>query len=644
MESFLYDYAWLIPLFPLLAALFIGIGLISFRNATQSLRRDLGFVSLFFVGLSVLFSFALLFSQIQGASPYEWEFEWLHMNNFVLELGYLVDPLSSLLLVVVSTVAFLVLIYTDGYMSMDEGYLRFFGYLSLFTSSMLGLVLSPNLIQIYIFWELIGVCSYLLIGFWFTRATAGEACQKAFVTNRIGDFGLMLGILGFYWLTKSFHFDEIAIRIETLCIEQPELILWGTLFAFFVFLGPVSKSAQFPLHVWLPDAMEGPTPISALIHAATLVAAGVFLVGRMFPIFSQFPILMNIIAWTGGLTAFLGASIATTQVDLKKGLAYSTVSQLGYMMMAMGVGSYSAGVFHLITHAYSKALLFLGSGSVIHGMEGAIGLSPFQNQNMNNMGGLRKKMPITAITFLIGTLSICGFPPFACFWSKDAILSILFETNPILGFIAWGTAGLTSFYMFRIYFLTFEGTYRGPDFSRVKESSFMMVFPLMVLTIPTLTLGLTGTPFNNVFQEFLEGGLPEETESWVSFLSMAGSSVFVGTLGFFLSFRTYFKGEISRSQLADQNQPLYQFSFNKWYIDEAYQVLFVEGNRKLAKSILYFDHYFVVGVVYLRGVSVFFTGESLRYTETGRVQFYGSTILVGFLSFLLFLNFQVSLF
>jgi NAD(P)H-quinone oxidoreductase subunit 5 len=277
-------------------------------------------------------------------------------------------------------------------------------------------------------------------------------------------------------------------------------------------------------------------------------------------------------------------------------------------------------------------------------MEGAIGLSPFQNQNMNNMGGLRKKMPITSATFLIGTLSICGFPPFACFWSKDAILSVLFETNPILGILAWGTAGLTSFYMFRIYFLTFEGNYRGPDFSRVKESSFMMVLPLMILTIPTLILGLTGTPFNNLFQGFLEGGLPEETESWVAFLTMAGSSVFIGTLGFFLSFLTYFKGEINRHQLAEQNQSLYQFSLNKWYIDEAYQVLFVEGNRKLAKIVLYCDQYFVDGLVNLTGLSVFFTGESLRYTETGRVQFYGSTILLGFLSFLLFLNLQVSLF
>lgn len=639
MEQLLYQYAWLIPVFPLFSAFLMGVGLISFRQATLSLRRDLSFFTIFSLGLSLLLSLGIFYFQFQGTSSYLWEVEWLSTQNFSLELGYFIDPLTATMLVVVSSVAFLVMIYTDGYMSYDQGYVRFFAYLSLFTASMLGLVLSPNLIQVYIFWELIGLCSYLLIGFWFTRATAGDACQKAFVTNRVGDFGLMLGILGFYWLTKSFHFNEIALRLEGLVHQDPNLASLGILFSLLLFLGPVSKSAQFPLHVWLPDAMEGPTPISALIHAATLVAAGVFLVGRLFPIFEQFDLVMNTIAWIGCLTAFLGATIATTQVDLKKGLAYSTVSQLGYMMMAMGVGSYSAALFHLVTHAYSKALLFLGSGSVIHGMEGAVGFSPYVNQNMNNMGGLRKKMPITAATFLIGTLSICGFPPFACFWSKDSILGALFETNPMIWLFAWLTAGLTSFYMFRIYFLTFEGEYRGPNPDSVKESGSAMLFPLIVLTVPTVLLGFLGNPFDNRVQAFLENQ-PAEVESWVTFLTMAGSSIGIGLIGFFFSFFVYYKCSISRISLANLNPSLYEFSRNKWYIDDLYDQVIVKGNRKLAKGVLFFDQYFVDGLVNFTGIFVFFTGEGLRYTETGRYQFYGSTILVTLLSFFGFLAFQ----
>jgi NAD(P)H-quinone oxidoreductase subunit 5 len=631
MEQLLYRYAWLIPVFPLISSLVMGIGLISFREATQSLRRDLAFLTIGLLGISVIHSFGILYFQLNEGSPYKYLVEWVVNRDFSLELGYFIDPLSSVMLIVVSTVAFLVMIYTDGYMSYDTGYVRFFSYLSLFTSSMLALVLSPNLTQVYIFWELIGMCSYLLIGFWFTRSTAGDACQKAFVTNRVGDFGLLLGILGFYWLTKSFEFSEIALRLEVLLNAQAIPVELGVLFALLVFMGPISKSAQFPLHVWLPDAMEGPTPISALIHAATLVAAGIFLTARMFPVFEQFETVMNFIAWTGGVTAFLGATIAVTQVDLKKGLAYSTVSQLGYMMMALGVGSYSAGLFHLVTHAYSKALLFLGSGSVIHGMEGVLGFNPAKNQDMNLMGGLRKKMPITSITFLIGTLSICGFPPFACFWSKDEILADLFNANIYLWFIAWFTAGLTSFYMFRIYFLTFEGSFRGyiPESNlnaEVKESSTAMVLPLVVLTIPTVFIGFAGTPFHNYVSEFLEGAY-EQKFDWIEFLTMAGSSIAIGVIGFTLAFFTYYKSSIDSQKFANENMGLYKFSRNKWYFDDLYGELFVRGNRIFAKQVLMFDQYFVDGIVNLTGLAVFFTGEGLRYVETGRVQFYGVTIV-----------------
>ncbi|HEY9862180.1 MAG TPA: NADH-quinone oxidoreductase subunit L, partial [Candidatus Obscuribacterales bacterium] len=396
----IYQYAWLIPVLPLLGAMIVGLGLISFSQTTAHLRRVSATFIVSLIGAAMVLSFALLWSQLQGHETYTQMIDWAAAGNFQLAMGYTIDHLTSLMLVIVTTVAFLVMIYTDGYMAHDPGYVRFYAYLSLFSSSMLGLVISPNLVQVYIFWELVGMCSYLLIGFWFDRKAAADACQKAFVTNRVGDFGLLLGILGLFWATNSFEFDVIGDRLQELTASGSLSAGLAALFAVLVFLGPVAKSAQFPLHVWLPDAMEGPTPISALIHAATMVAAGVFLIARMFPVFEGIPLVMNVIAWTGAFTAFLGATIAITQNDIKKGLAYSTMSQLGYMVMAMGAGAYTAGLFHLMTHAYFKAMLFLGSGSVIHGMEAVVGHDPAYAQDMRLMGGLRKYMPITGLTFL----------------------------------------------------------------------------------------------------------------------------------------------------------------------------------------------------------------------------------------------------
>lgn len=407
----IYQYAWLIPVLPLAGAMIVGLGLLSFSQTTNSLRQANAVFVVSLLGASMVLSFALLWSQIHGHPPYIQTFEWATAGNFHLSMGYTIDHLTTLMLAIVTTVAFLVMIYTDGYMAHDPGYVRFYAYLSLFSSSMLGLVVSPNLVQIYIFWELVGMCSYLLVGFWFDRKAAAEAAQKAFVVNRVGDFGLLLGILGLYWATESFDFEVIGLRLGQLTESGSLSVGLASLLAILVFLGPVAKSAQFPLHVWLPDAMEGPTPISALIHAATMVAAGVFLIARMFPVFEDLPDVMSVIAWTGAFTAFLGASIAITQNDIKKGLAYSTISQLGYMVMAMGVGAYSAGLFHLMTHAYFKAMLFLGSGSVIHGMETVVGHDPALAQDMRMMGGLRQYMPITALTFLIGCLAISGIPP-----------------------------------------------------------------------------------------------------------------------------------------------------------------------------------------------------------------------------------------
>nr|CUA65875.1 NADH dehydrogenase subunit 5 [Dianthus gratianopolitanus]CUA66379.1 NADH dehydrogenase subunit 5 [Dianthus gratianopolitanus] len=453
----IYQYAWIIPFIPLPVPLLIGVGLLLFPAVTKNLRRMWAFSSISLLTIAMIFSMTLSIQQINSNSIYQYVWSWTINNDFSFEFGYLIDPLTSIMSVLITTVAILVLIYSDNYMYHDGGYLRFFAYMSFFNTSMLGLVTSSNLIQIYIFWELVGMCSYLLIGFWFTRPIAANACQKAFVTNRVGDFGLLLGILGLYWVTGSFYFRDL-FQIFTNLIKNNEVnLLFCILCTLFLFAGAVAKSAQFPLHVWLPDAMEGPTPISALIHAATMVAAGIFLAARLFPLFIVIPYILYGIAFIGIITLFLGATLALAQKDIKRSLAYSTMSQLGYMMLALGMGSYRAALFHLITHAYSKALLFLGSGSLIHSMETLVGYSPDKSQNMVLMGGLTKHLPITKTAFLIGTLSLCGIPPLACFWSKDEILNDSWLYSPILALIAYFTAGLTAFYMFRIYLLTFDG-------------------------------------------------------------------------------------------------------------------------------------------------------------------------------------------
>nr|YP_010361474.1 NADH-plastoquinone oxidoreductase subunit 5 [Cratoxylum arborescens]UNQ87034.1 NADH-plastoquinone oxidoreductase subunit 5 [Cratoxylum arborescens] len=452
-----YQYLWIILFITLPVTILIGGGLLLFPQATKKLRRIWAFPNVLVLSIVMVFSTRLFFYQIDSSSIYHYVWSWTINNDFSLEFGLLIDSLSSILSILISTVGILVLFYSDNYMSHDQGYLRFFAYMSLFNTSMLGLVTSSNLIQIYIFWELVGMCSYLLIGFWFTRPIASNACQKAFVTNRVGDFGLLLGILGLYWLTGSFEFQDLFAIVNNLIYNNEVNVLFVFLCTILVFSGALTKSAQFPLHIWLPDAMEGPTPISALIHAATMVAAGIFLVARLFPLFKVLPYLMNLIALIGIITVLLAATLALAQKDIKRSLAYSTMSQLGYMMLALGMGSYRAALFHLITHAYSKALLFLGSGSIIHSMEALVGYSPDKSQNMSLMGGLIKHVPITRIAFLLGTLSLCGIPPLACFWSKDEILNDSWGYSPIFAIIAYFTAGLTAFYMLRVYLLTFEG-------------------------------------------------------------------------------------------------------------------------------------------------------------------------------------------
>nr|YP_635794.1 NADH dehydrogenase subunit 5 [Chara vulgaris]Q1ACF3.1 RecName: Full=NAD(P)H-quinone oxidoreductase subunit 5, chloroplastic; AltName: Full=NAD(P)H dehydrogenase subunit 5; AltName: Full=NADH-plastoquinone oxidoreductase subunit 5 [Chara vulgaris]ABA61924.1 subunit 5 of NADH-plastoquinone oxidoreductase [Chara vulgaris]WAP91359.1 NADH dehydrogenase subunit 5 [Chara vulgaris] len=649
---FHYQSSWLIPMLPFLSAFVAGFGLISFRLPTRSLRHLYGLISTITVFFSMIISMNLLWKYIIGHSNYCFLFPWIVNDNISLKLGFFIDPLSSLMLFLVTSVAVLVMSYSHGYMSHDQSYVRFFAYLSLFTASMLGLVLSPNLFQIYIFWELVGMCSYLLIGFWFTRPNAASACQKAFITNRIGDFCLLLGILGLYWFTNSFDFITVTKRTEEIISNNNSHLYFFIFCSFLLFCGPIAKSAQFPLHIWLPDAMEGPTPISALIHAATMVAAGIFLVARLFPLFQLFPSIMNLITCIGILTAFLGSTIALSQIDLKKSLAYSTISQLGYMMVAMGIGSYKAGLFHLVTHAYSKALLFLGSGSVIHNLEPLLGYNPENNQNLVFMGGLGKSMPITRFTFLIGTLSLCGVPPFACFWSKDEIIADAWKYNFNLGLIAWITAGLTGFYMFRVYLLAFEGDFRGIIFlnknnlkstKEVHESNLYMLIPLIILSFLSLFIGFISTPFHDYLYIFLDSPIVYDNETSYFQILLNFSSIGVALIGMIIAYSIYAYNNISidfgffKRSLKKIYFEFYQFSFSKWYIEVFYHSLFLSGTRNLAQLLFYLDQWLFDGVVNLTGISTLLGGQSLKYKESGRVSSYLFSILIGALVLFFFL-------
>ncbi len=652
------EIAWLIPVFPLIGAVLSGLGLISINKKINNSREIVSVGLISFVGISAVISYKALIEQVNGYQSVEKLFVWANAGDFTIPMGFVLDPLGSVMLALVTTITLLVMIYSHGYMAHDKGYVRFFTYLALFSSSMMGLIVSPNLLEIYVFWELVGMCSYLLVGFWYDRDGAAHAAQKAFVVNRVGDFGLLLGILGLFWATNSFDFNEIATGISQ-SISDHSIPIWAALLlCFLVFLGPMAKSAQFPLHVWLPDAMEGPTPISALIHAATMVAAGIFLVARLQPLYSIFPSIQFIIALVGTITCFLGASIALTQMDLKKGLAYSTVSQLGYMMLAMGCGAPVAGIFHLVTHACFKAMLFLGSGSVIHAMEEVVGHQPVLAQDMRLMGGLRKKMPYTATTFLIGCVAISGIPPLAGFWSKDEILGNAFISFPAFWFVGFLTAGMTAFYMFRLYFLTFEGDFRGEnkelqkelliasktnldeenevdheEHGSIHESPWSMTFPLVFLAVPSVIIGFMGLPWDSKIANLLD---PEEAETAAKafelkeFLPLAIASVLIASAGIIIAYQAYFVKKINLSVLFAEKFPsINSFLSNKWYLDDINEKLFVKGSRKLAKEVLEVDSKVVDGVVNLTGLVTLGSGEGLKYFETGRAQFYALIVFGG---------------
>jgi NADH-quinone oxidoreductase subunit L len=606
------------------------------------------------VGIFVVWVMAmgLVFQVLTGAAPLlpgsedshgyivDW-FRWIPADNFVVNVGFVVDSLTACLLIVVTTIGLLVHVYSIGYMSHDPGYWRFFAYLNLFMFSMLLLVLAGNFLVVFVAWELVGLCSYLLIGFWYRKRSAALAAKKAFIVNRVGDVGFILGIMLIFVSLGTLDIRDVIARIATL---DPTTI---TIISLLIFAGAMGKSAQFPLHVWLPDAMEGPTPVSALIHAATMVNAGVYLVARTNPIFAHAPSALVVVAAIGIFTAILAASIAMTQTDIKRVLAYSTLSQLGYMFAALGVGAWTAAIFHLMTHGFFKGLLFLDSGSVIHAVH--------EEQDMRRMGGLSRKIPITYVTMLIGSLAIAGIPPLAGFFSKDEILGeslkLGFAWVWLIGFVV---AGLTAFYMFRLMGLTFWGDFRGPKevWEKIHESPPAMTVPLILLAIPSVFLGMVlGLPFGasligrwlapifEAGEAILRGGAGEPAYSLFGIDGvLIIASVTIATIGLILAWRL-FGAEIGPIRLPARPERvreltarapfLYRASLNKWWFDDLYHLLFMVIGGRIAAAVWWFDREVIDGTVNAIGAATIDVGRGLRQVQTGRVQNYALGIAVG---------------
>ena len=569
-------------------------------------------------------------------------------GGITIHLGLIMNSLTAVMLIVVTVVSLMVQIYSQGYMAGDPGYHRYFAFMSLFTASMLGLVLADNLLFLYVFWELVGLCSYLLIGFWFHRPAARNAATKAFVVTRLGDFGFLAAILLLYFNTGTFDIVELHSLAITGAIAGTTL----TWVAIGIFAGAVGKSAQFPLHVWLPDAMEGPTPVSALIHAATMVAAGVFLVARCYPIFAHSPQALLTVAIIGGFTAIFAATMGLVMTDIKRVLAYSTISQLGYMMLGLGTGGIAFGIFHLFNHAFFKALLFLGAGSVNH----ATGTF-----DMHQMGGLRKVMPWTYATFVIASLSIAGIWPLSGFWSKDEILASSLASQPILFWLALITVFMTAFYMFRVVFLTFGGEYRGggspeahgkphesPSFIRGEvdkqphESPSVMVMPMVILAILAVASGWLNA--TGGFSWFLGHG---ETHSFAQGFfgilahPLTWASLMLAGLGILLAYAVYSAKWLSAERIGRLFSPLYTLFYRKYWFDELYENVLVGKAliNGLFAGLQLFDVHGVDGAVNGVANTTIGAGRAIRRAQTGQLQLYGLFIGIGILAIALCLYF-----
>lgn len=548
--------------------------------------------------LAVLTSFSCAlyaFNQVKNGHHVNQDlYTWISSGSMSVSVGFLLDELTSVMLIVVTSISSLVHIYSTGYMKGEDGYYRFFSYLSLFTFSMLMLVLGNNFLQLFFGWEAVGLSSYLLIGFYYEKKSAADAGKKAFIVNRFGDFGFILGLFLIYASFGTLHYEPIFSNINHIANQTFTFLgtTWylPTAISLLLFCGAMGKSAQLPLHVWLPDAMEGPTPVSALIHAATMVTAGVFLVARCNPIFTLSMTALNVITIVGSITCLFAATIALTQTDIKRVVAYSTVSQLAYMFIACGVGAYSAGIFHLFTHAYFKALLFLGCGSIILGMH--------HEQEVKYMGGLKKYMPITYWTFLLASLSISGVPGFAGFFSKDEILAMAFASPVGAGKFAWfiGTlvAGMTAFYSFRLFLLIFHGEFRGTDKQKahLKESPKSVTIPLILLAVGAVTAGNFGIPVvlggNANWGHYLEpvlGHALAHPSHATEYILMA-MSVSAGAIGIFLAWKMYMKKPEMPKNIMERFPTLYKLSLNKYYVDEIYDFIIVKPALLLSRNVI----------------------------------------------------------
>ncbi|MGQ9706219.1 MAG: NADH-quinone oxidoreductase subunit L [bacterium] len=590
-------------------------------------------LSVFGLIISFIFSCIIFWAiQVDPSRTIDLSVNWLKIGDISIDIGILIDKFSAVMLLVVTLVSMCIHIYSLGYMEGDRRFRAYFAYLSLFTMSMLGIVISNNLFQIMVFWELVGVSSYFLIGFWFERPSAASAGKKAFITCRVGDWGFLIGIFTLFASAGTFSFGGLFGLSNAGAISTPILIVG----ALGIFSGAVGKSAQIPLHVWLPDAMEGPTPVSALIHAATMVAAGVYLVVRTLPIFMTVPDVMEVVSWVGGLTALFSATVALVQTDIKRILAYSTISQLGYMMMAGGIGAGSASIFHLYTHAFFKALLFLGAGSVIHALH---------TNDIREMGGLYSNMKITAIVFIIGAFALAGFPPFSGFFSKDEILlSTLASGNIGLYWIGIFTAFLTAFYIFRLVFITFFGQ-PSEKAKHAHESPKVMTVSMIVLAVLSICAGWISIPGLGLgFAKIGGFEMAHEKVNW----SVMGISFIVVIIGIGLAWLIYLRRVVESKKIYNMFRPISKLFENKWFIDELYNFFIVKPLIMLTRLLFAFDMYIVDGIVNLAGflgvkVSKFegefdlavidgavngtarattIIGKTLRKVQTGRIQEY----------------------
>jgi NADH-quinone oxidoreductase subunit L len=634
-------YLWIIPLLPLLGAAANGI----FGGRWP--KRTVTAVALSSTTLAFLLAleavrefFSLTPNQIPWIKSY---FTWISAGGFQADFALQVDQLTVIMLLVVTGVGWLIHIYSSGYMQDDPGYRRFFSYLNLFMFFMLVLILAANYLLMFVGWEGVGLCSYLLIGFFFLKQSATNAGNKAFWVNRVGDFGFLLGVLLIFRTFGTLNFADVLPRAASMAADSGNQIGTLTAIALLLFVGAAGKSAQLPLYVWLPDAMEGPTPVSALIHAATMVTAGVYMVVRSHAIFLNAPVAMDVVAIVGCATALFAATIGLVQTDIKKVLAYSTVSQLGYMFIACGVGAFGAGIFHLMTHAFFKGLLFLAAGSVIHAMSG--------EQDMRKMGGLRNKIPVTFWTMFMATLAIAGAPGFSGFFSKDEILDEALRVNPVIGWLGVLTAGITSFYMFRLLFLTFFGEQRYDEHHvHVHESPKNMTIPLIVLAVLSVCGGWMAAPqfFGGVnhFDHFLEPVLSfaaapaaEASQSSTGgptvLQALVGAPVIAGLLGFLLAWWFYIKSPETPKKLVESLSGPYKLLSGKYFIDEIYQAVIVRPLVWVSDKILWHvvDERAIDGTV--NGVATVSreTGDRLRHANTGNIRSYATWIVLGVVVF-----------